>query len=93
LEKKSCGAKMPEGKQQNEQPPVYTGDILTPPQFTGVPGQLIPWSSNGQPVVGPNYAVFGTDTQVLQVVLQPGGLLTAEPGTLMYMAPQVKVLY
>jgi len=67
------------------EPPVYSKDILAPPQFQGPPGQLIPWSSTSTPVHS-KYAIYGTDSQVVQVLLQPGEQVFSEPGAMMYRA-------
>ena len=69
---------------------MYAADILAPPLFMGAPGQLIPWSATGV-TNNPKFSIFGTDSQVLQVVLHPGELITSEPGSMVYRGETVKI--
>lgn len=70
-------------------PPMVT-DLLAPPPWSGPPGQLLPWSVTSQPT-GVNYGIYGTDTQVLQVLLQPGESMQSEPGAMVYRASGIKM--
>ena len=67
----------------NHHPPIYSNDILAPPQWNGPPGGLIPWSTTSA-VATSKYSIFGTDSQVLQMVLMPGESVTSEPGSMTY---------
>ncbi|KAI8895489.1 tryptophan RNA-binding attenuator protein-like domain-containing protein [Globomyces pollinis-pini] len=63
-------------------PPLYSSDILNPPGFTGPPGQLLPFIVSGQ--INEKFSILGSDSQVLQVLLQPGDSLCSEPGAMSY---------
>ena len=39
----------------------------------------------------PKYSVVGADSQVVEIQLQPGETIKAEPGVMMHMHPQTKM--
>lgn len=67
-----------------------SSDILAPPQFTGPPGQLMPYSSNTLPI-GQNYAVYGENVQILQFLLKPGESVESEKGAMVYKAQDIEM--
>ena len=73
----------------NYQPPPYVADILEPPKWQTVPGQLLNWSCTSAP--NPKYGIFGTDSQVVQIMLGPGEFVCSEPGSMLYKAESVKM--
>ncbi len=77
--------------QSNAMPPPYSNDILAPPTWAGPPGYLIPWHPTAASLNGSSYNIYGDESQLLQVVLQPNETVHSEPGALMYMAPSIKM--
>lgn len=79
---------MGEGDEKN-QPPKYSHDILSPPEINA-PGKLVWWDSTQTTAKGAGkYTIFGADTQVLQVELQPGETFISEPGAMLYRGKSV----
>lgn len=76
--------------QSKYNPPPYSTDILAPPTWQGAPGQLMNWSATSSAATN-KYGIFGTDSQVLQVMLMPGESVNSEPGAMLYKADNVKM--
>ena len=67
----------------------FATDILTPPAYNGPQGFLLNWDPTK---TGTNqFQVSGTDSQVLQVTLQPGEFCVTEPGAMLYKADTIKM--
>ena len=79
---------METSKSAYQAPPAYSTDILPPPTWNGPPGQLIPWSVTSSTYTE-RYAIYGSDTQVLQVSLLPGESVGSEPGAMVYKADSI----
>lgn len=70
------------------QPPPYSMDILNPPAFQGPQGMLICYNPLSAALDG-KYGIFGTDSQTLQVTLNPGEVMQSQPGTLQHKAESI----
>ncbi|KAJ3309300.1 hypothetical protein HDV04_006242 [Boothiomyces sp. JEL0838] len=72
-----------------EPPPAYATDVLNPPLWNGPPGQLIPWLANGS--ILDKYAIFGADSQVLQINLLPNETVVSQPGAMLYRGTDIGI--
>ncbi|KAJ3269618.1 hypothetical protein HDV01_001179 [Terramyces sp. JEL0728] len=70
-------------------PPAYSNDILFPPIWQGPPGQLTNYQALGS--VHQKYAIYGHETQVLQVNLSPGETVVSQPGAMLYRGQDVTI--
>ncbi|KAJ3250880.1 hypothetical protein HK103_003067 [Boothiomyces macroporosus] len=70
-------------------PPAYSTDILAPPVWQGPPGQMTNYQASGS--IHQKYAIFGHETQVLQVNLFPGESVVSQPGAMLYRGEGVNI--
>lgn len=72
------------------QSPPVSYDILAPPVWNGVPGQLLPFSASSS-IIGYNYGISGDSTQVLQYLLRPGESVQSEAGAMVFKGADVEM--
>lgn len=66
---------------------MYTRDVLeTPASNAGILTPLMPHA-----IITPKFEVHSTDSQVVQVILDPSEEVHCEPGAMIYKAPNVKM--
>lgn len=71
-----------------EQAPFVT-DLLAPPPYSGPAGFMLNLDATKGSAA--NYHIAGTDSQVVQITLQPGEACGSEPGAMLYKADSIKM--
>lgn len=83
------GYPMATSSKDKSDPPPYSTDILTPPSWNGPSGSLVNFDPTRSSTA--QYQVMGTDSQVVQVTLQPGEQMVTEPGAMLYKSDSINM--
>lgn len=82
----------PIGSHPESLPQYYAEDICAPPPIATIPGRLFNWKAHAFNADSTSpYKIYGHDTQILQVKLNPGENVTSEPGALVFKGANIKM--